>query len=73
MQSDNVDAILPGLQENWAEMKRSILQAQEAVTIAVAQQIQGAQLVITEAVGADANRKSYVHALQQQHARTCSG
>jgi hypothetical protein len=51
-QSDKVDADLPGLQENWAEVKRSILQSEGAVMTAVAQQIQGAQQVITEAVGA---------------------
>lgn len=52
VQSDKVDASLPALQENWAEVKRSILQSETAVITAVAQQIQGAQHVITESVGA---------------------
>jgi hypothetical protein len=42
VQSDKVEAVLPALQENWAEVKRSILQSETAVITAVAQQMQGA-------------------------------
>ena len=48
VQSEKVEAALPALQENWAVVKRSILQSETAVISAVAQQIQGAQHVITE-------------------------
>ena len=66
VQSDKVEAALPALQENWAEVKRSILQSETAVISAVAQQIQGAQRVITETVGvslaATTSQNNHTHA-----------
>jgi hypothetical protein len=51
VQNDKMAAALPQLEQQWADVKRSVLQSQNAVVAAVAQQIQGAQEVITEAVG----------------------
>ncbi len=51
VQNDKMAAALPQFEQQWADVKRSVLQAQNAVVAAVAQQIQGAQEVITEAVG----------------------
>lgn len=51
IQNDKMDADLPDLQHHWAEVKSSILQSQDTVVDAVTQEIQGAQQVITEAVG----------------------
>ncbi len=51
VQSDKVDASLPALQENWEEVKCSILQSETVVVTVVSQEIQGAHHVITESDG----------------------
>jgi hypothetical protein len=70
VQSDKVEAALPALQENWAEVKRSILQSETAVISAVALQIQGAQRVMTESVGASltvtTSQNTHTHVLLGQ-------
>jgi riboflavin biosynthesis pyrimidine reductase len=76
VQSDKVEAALPALQENWAEVKRSILQSETAVISAVALQIQGAQRVMTESVGASltvtTSQNTHTHVLLHPHTRLSS-
>ena len=43
LQNDKMEADLPGLQESWDEVKRSIVQSQNAVVTVVTHQIQSTQ------------------------------